>query len=107
MAAIAELQLVTSKMPVAVAHCTRDLRYEWVSSRLAEWIQRPVEQIVGKKIQDVLGTEAFLKLLPYFEKADCFSDRVRNPTRRQGNQEHGRERSPHFANVAGRQTERQ
>ena len=68
MASAAQLQLVADKMAASVTHCTRDFRFAWVSSRYAEWIQRPVEKIVGKKIQDVLGTEAFLRLLPYFER---------------------------------------
>ena len=68
MATPAQLRLIADKMAANVTHCTRDFRYVWVSSQCAEWIQRPVEKIVGKKIQDVLGSEAFLRLLPYFER---------------------------------------
>ena len=64
----AVLELVTGKMAVPVIRCTRDLRYAWANERYAEWIRRPVNDIIGAKIQDVLGTEAFLRLLPYFER---------------------------------------
>jgi PAS domain S-box-containing protein len=68
MASPAELQLITNKMAAAVARCTRDLRFAWVSRQCAEWIRRPADAIVGRKIQDVLGTEAFQRLLPHFER---------------------------------------
>ena len=69
MASSAELRLITNKMAAAVTRCTRDLRYAWANERYAEWLHRPVQKIIGNKIQDVLGNEAFLRLLPYFERA--------------------------------------
>jgi PAS domain-containing protein len=55
-------------MAAAVTRCTRDLRYAWANERYGEWIQRPTTQIIGSKIKDILGTEAFLRLLPHFER---------------------------------------
>lgn len=66
MASPARLQTAANNMP-AVTRCTRDLRFAWVNNQCVEWIRRPGEKIVGEKIQDVLGTEAFLRLLPSFE----------------------------------------
>lgn len=68
LATAAELELITGRMAAAVTRCTRDLRFAWVSNECAEWIRRPVDQIVGNRILDVLGAEAFLRLLPYFER---------------------------------------
>jgi PAS domain S-box-containing protein len=68
MVSSADLQLITNNMKVAVTRCTRDLRYAWASEQYAEWLHRPVETIIGNTIQDVLGNEAFLRLLPYFER---------------------------------------
>ena len=64
-----ELELIANKLAAAVTRCTLDLRYKWANERYAEWIHRPVNEIIGARIQDVLGTEAFLRLLPYFERA--------------------------------------
>jgi PAS domain S-box-containing protein len=69
MASAAELRLITNKMVAAVTRCTGDLRYAWANERYAEWLHRPIEKIIGNRIQDVLGNEAFLRLLPYFERA--------------------------------------
>jgi len=63
-----QLVLIANKMAAAVTRCTRDLRYAWANERYAQWIHRPVNEIIGSKIQDVLGNEAFLRLLPYFER---------------------------------------
>jgi PAS domain S-box-containing protein len=61
------LELVTREMSAAVALCGRDLRYRWVSQAYADWLQRPVSEIVGQQIIDVLGKDAFDCLLAYFE----------------------------------------
>jgi PAS domain S-box-containing protein len=67
-ATAAHLNLVTDTMAVAVARCTRDLQYAWVSPRYAEWLKRPVDQIVGRFIAEVVGAEAFEQLRPKFEQ---------------------------------------
>ena len=66
--ALEQLQLIANKMAATVTRCTRDFRYAWVNERYAEWLRRPVGKIIGDKIQDVVGTEAFLRLQPYFER---------------------------------------
>jgi PAS domain S-box-containing protein len=60
------LELVTSRMAAPVARCSRDFRFLWVNQYYADWIRRPVDKIIGHSIEEVLGHEAFEKLLPYF-----------------------------------------
>jgi PAS domain S-box-containing protein len=62
------LDLVTRQMAVAVTRCSRDFRYLWANQKYADWLRRPLENIVGHKIIDVLGTEAFEALLPWFKQ---------------------------------------
>ena len=62
------LDLVTKEMSAAVSRCSRDHRYLWANQAYAKWIQRSLDQIVGHPIADVLGTEAFASLKPYFER---------------------------------------
>ena len=64
----AQLDLITDKMAVAVARCTREFRYAWVNPHYAEWMRRPVDQIIGREIVDVIGKEAFDQLRPKFEE---------------------------------------
>jgi PAS domain S-box-containing protein len=63
-----QLQLVTDTMAVAVARCSRDMRYTWVSQGYTKWAQRPFAEINGRYIPDVIGMEAFETILPYIEK---------------------------------------
>ena len=64
----AHLDLVTSHAAVAVTRCSRDLKYLWANPGYAEWLQRPLSQIVGQPIEDVLGPDAFEALRPHFER---------------------------------------
>lgn len=62
------LELVTRQMAVAVTRCSRDFHYLWANQAYADWLQRPVEAIVGQHIADVLGTDAFESLRRHFER---------------------------------------
>lgn len=61
------LELATKKV-VAVARCNREFRYLWVNQGLADLLECPQEEIVGRSIRDVLGADAFETLLPHFER---------------------------------------
>jgi PAS domain S-box-containing protein len=62
------LELVTKQMGVAVTHCSRDFRYLWANQEYANWLQLPLDEIVGHPIVDVLGKEATDALLLHFER---------------------------------------
>ncbi|HEV3143684.1 MAG TPA: PAS domain S-box protein [Gemmataceae bacterium] len=68
-AATEQLQIVTDSMSAAVTRCSRDLRYQWVSKPYADWIGKPMEEIVDQSIVDVIGATAFEQLRPHFEQA--------------------------------------
>ena len=46
-------------MAAAVTRCSRDLRYLWVNQGYADWVRRPVHEIIGHHIGEVVGAEAF------------------------------------------------
>jgi PAS domain S-box-containing protein len=62
-----QLQLVTDTMAVAVARCSRDMRYIWVSQGYTRWVQRPLEEINGRLIPEIIGEEAFATIRPHIE----------------------------------------
>ena len=62
----ADLELVAKEMAVSVARCSRDFRYLWANQAYANWLQRPLDEIVGRPIVDVLGKEAFESLRHHF-----------------------------------------
>ncbi len=63
-----QLQLVTDTMAPAVAHCSRDLKFVWVSRRYAEWMRTTPAAITGRTLQDVLGPEALAAMQPHIER---------------------------------------
>ena len=62
------LELITRHMAVAATCCSRDFRYLWANQAYADWLQRPLDAIVGQHIADVLGSDAFESLRTHFEK---------------------------------------
>ena len=62
-----DLELVSREMATAVTRCSHDFRYLWANQGYADWLQRPLNEIVGHPIVDVLGEEAFEALLPHFK----------------------------------------
>jgi len=62
------LELATKQMGAAVSRCSRDFRYLWANQKYADWLRRPLENILDHPIADVLGSDAFETLLPYFKQ---------------------------------------
>lgn len=54
--------------PILIIQCSRDLRYVFVSTAYAEFIGRPIDQIVGKQMVEVLGEEVFRIIEPYINR---------------------------------------
>ncbi len=67
-AALQQLQLVTESMSASIVHCSRDLRYLWVSKSFADSIGLTAGEIVGRPIVEIVGREAFDQLRPRFEQ---------------------------------------
>jgi len=66
--ALETFETVTKQMAVAVTRCSRDFRYLWANQVYADWIRRPLKEVVGRSISDVLGKDAFEVLRPYFQR---------------------------------------
>jgi PAS domain S-box-containing protein len=62
------LETVTKQMAVAATRCSRDFRYLWANQAYADWIHRPLNEIVDRPIMEVLGQAAFDALLPRFHQ---------------------------------------
>lgn len=66
--ALETLETLTKQMPLAVTRCSRDFRYLWANQAYADWIQRPLNDIIGHPIVDILGKVAFEALRPGFDR---------------------------------------
>ncbi len=54
-----ELVLLTNNIPAMVAHVDSDLRFLFANKAYAEWFGMTVEQVVGKRVPDALGEQAW------------------------------------------------
>jgi signal transduction histidine kinase len=63
-----ELRIVTDAMPAAVVRCARDGRFLWVNRRYADWLARPVSEIVGRRLPEVIGGEVMRAIQPYVDR---------------------------------------
>ena len=64
-----QLQFVTDTMAAQVAHCSRDMRYVWVSRAYAAARGYGPEQLSGRKISEILGEQVFASIQPHIERA--------------------------------------
>lgn len=62
------LELASKQINAAVARCSRDLRYLWANQKCAELLQRPLDEIVGHSISEVLEKDAFETLKGYYKR---------------------------------------
>ncbi len=60
-----QLRLVTDNVHVAIAHCDTEARYKFVNRHYAERLGLTAEQIIGKRISEVLGEKAYATLDHY------------------------------------------
>lgn len=66
--ALDDLQVVRKGLAAPISRCGGDFRYQWANQKYADWLQRPLKEIVGRSILDVLGKEAFETLRGHFER---------------------------------------
>jgi PAS domain S-box-containing protein len=63
-----ELELIVNHSPFLLTHCTRDLRYQFVSRAYADMVGRTAEEIAGQRLVDVLGEAGFETIRPYVDQ---------------------------------------
>jgi len=70
-----QLHHITDNTAVMIAQCNRELQYTFVNRALAEFLGVPAEHIVGKRIPEIMGDQAFEVIRPYIDKV-LSGDRV-------------------------------
>ncbi|TGE06197.1 PAS domain-containing protein [Hymenobacter fodinae] len=63
------LRLVTNATPALIAYVDAGLRYRFINQRYQEWFGRAQEELRGQPLREVVGEEAFARLLPHAEAA--------------------------------------
>src|SRR5690349_20214644 len=66
---IERLSAMLDKATCPIAYITQDYRYKYVNRAYAEWVGVDACDIIGKKIQDILGDAIFSALKDYMDAA--------------------------------------
>ena len=64
-----QLQLITDALPVCISYIDGDIRYRFVSAAYEQWFGRPKQDLVGRRVEEVIGAAAYQKVGPYIDRA--------------------------------------
>lgn len=62
------LRKIFDSAPALISYVDADLRYRFLNKAYEELFDCPAESLIGKRLADVIGDEAFRKVQPYLEK---------------------------------------
>jgi PAS domain S-box-containing protein len=65
----AMLKLVTDTVPTAIAYLDRDCRFRFANSLCCAWFSKSENELIGRRIRDLVGDEIFERVKPEFEAA--------------------------------------
>jgi PAS domain S-box-containing protein len=64
----AQLRLISTNAPIMLSHCSRANRFLFVNRAYAERFGLEPEQIIGRRIADIIGEEALAVIQPYIDR---------------------------------------
>jgi PAS domain S-box-containing protein len=65
----AKLQLITDSIPGCISYIDASQRYQFVNRTYEEWFNCQKADILGRTVEEVIGTDAYLLARPYVEQA--------------------------------------
>ena len=80
------LLALADELPVMVAYFDRDVRFRFLNRALADWLEMPRSEILGRTITDLVGVDAFAERQPLVDAAlagerNAISSTFDHPTR--------------------------
>jgi PAS domain S-box-containing protein len=63
------LDLIGNRLPALVSYVGTDGRYVWCNEEYTRWFGLTREQVIGRTLEEVLGTEAWSRVRPHVEAA--------------------------------------
>jgi PAS domain S-box-containing protein len=64
-----QLQLITDALPVCISYIDGDIRYRFVSAAYERWFGRSRQELVGRRVEEVIGAAAYQTVGPYIDRA--------------------------------------
>ncbi len=71
-----ELQVVTDALPVLISFIDRDHVYRFVNRCYENWFGRPANEILGRRVEDVVGAKTYADRLPFMARALAGEDLI-------------------------------
>lgn len=62
-----ELNHILSSIPAAVVYIDAKETYRYCNSTFAQWLEKPIDDIIGKSVQDILSPDYYSKLSNHYE----------------------------------------
>ena len=64
-----QVQAIIDTVPALISYVDRSYIYRWNSRSYERWFQRPLAEITGRHVRDLLGEAAFSKIQPNLDRA--------------------------------------
>ena len=66
---VAFLEMITDSVPAFISYVDRDLRYRFTNAAYAQLFRRRRDEMLGRRVEDVIGSEALSLVRPYIERS--------------------------------------
>jgi len=83
------IRTITDALPGLIAYIDTNRRFQFANRRHEEWLGIPNEQLIGRKVSDVMGAELYAEMEPFIEVVLSGSEVSHNgwmPNRNNGDQ---------------------
>jgi PAS domain S-box-containing protein len=64
-----QLAALADALPLLISYVDREQRYRFVNKTYGDWFERPLNEILGKTLEEVLGAAMYEARLPFIERA--------------------------------------
>ena len=64
-----QLRLVTNAVPALISYVDSSERYRFVNQKFTDWFGIPTDEIVGKRVRDIFGSQAYRVIKPKIDAA--------------------------------------
>ena len=64
-----QLKLITDSLPILISYVDNQQRYRYANKTCQTWFGKSRQELLGLKVEEIVGRKNYCKILPYIEKA--------------------------------------
>ena len=64
-----QLKLITDSLPILISYVDNQQRYRYINQTYQTWFGKSRQELLGLKVEEIVGRKNYRKILPYIEKA--------------------------------------